>query len=207
MPGRPRPTLPDEDAVIRRAQRGDLDAFNMLAGHYQNALFTLAYRILGDHEAAADAAQSALIAAYRRLSSYRGGSFRGWLLRITANQCYDELRRLKRMPSVGIDDLPHADEDDGAPLPDPAATPEQIVQQRELERAVQACISALPPDQRIALVLSDVESLDYQTIATTTGAALGTIKSRISRARSAVRECLQAVAELLPAAYRLIDTR
>ncbi|MCS7070097.1 MAG: hypothetical protein NZM00_01215, partial [Anaerolinea sp.] len=93
IPGRARPSLEHEAELIAQAQHGDLDSFNLLVTHYQNSVFTLAYRILGDAEAAADAAQGALIAAYRHLSSFRGGCFRGWLLRITANQCYDELRR------------------------------------------------------------------------------------------------------------------
>lgn len=194
-----------ESTLIARAQRGDLEAFNALIVQYQDRAFTLAYRILDDRAAAADAAQAALIAAFRRLNTYRGGSFRGWLLRITANQCYDELRRRRRTPSVAIEDLPGADDDDGAPLADPGETPEQIAQRRELERAVQTCIAALPPDQRVALVLCDVEAFDYQTIADTLRIALGTVKSRVSRARAAVRECLQSVRELLPASYRLMN--
>ncbi|MGQ9907234.1 MAG: RNA polymerase sigma factor [Candidatus Flexifilum sp.] len=205
--GRARPPLEHEAELIAQAQRGSLDSFNLLVLHYQNSVFTLAYRILGDSEAAADAVQSALIAAYRRLSSFRGGSFRGWLLRITANQCYDELRRRKRQPATSLEDLPDAERDDGAQLPDPADSPEQTVERREVERAVQDCIQALGPDQRVILVLSDVEGLDYQTIAETLNLALGTVKSRLSRARASVRDCLQAVAELLPAAFRLTHDR
>jgi len=190
----------DEQALIRRAARGDLDAFNALILRYQDSAYTLAYRIIGDSHAAADAAQEAFIAAYRRLNSYRGGSFRAWLLRITTNQCYDELRRRQRRPAVSVDDL-----GDDPPLPDAADTPEEVVQQRELQRAIQDCIAALNPDQRIALVLCDVEGLDYQAIAESVGAQIGTVKSRLSRARAAVRDCLQGIGELLPPAYRLIS--
>ena len=190
----------DEQVLIRNARRGDLDAFNALVLRYQDSAYTLAFRIMGDPHSAADAAQEAIISAYRRLSTYRGGSFRAWLLRITTNQCYDELRRRQRRPAVSVDDM-----GDDPPLPDDADTPEEAVQQRELQRAIQECINALNVDQRIVLVLCDVEGLEYQAIAEHVGAQIGTVKSRLSRARAAVRDCLQAVRELLPPAYRLIS--
>ncbi|HVU13458.1 MAG TPA: sigma-70 family RNA polymerase sigma factor [Phototrophicaceae bacterium] len=190
----------DEQVLINRARRGDLDAFNALILRYQDSAYTVAFRIMGDAHSAADAAQEAFITAYRRLSTYRGGSFRAWLLRITTNHCYDELRRRQRRPAVSVDEL-----GDDPPLPDDADTPEEVVQQRELQRAIQNCISALNDDQRIALVLSDVEGLDYQAIADSVGVQIGTVKSRLSRARAAVRDCLQGVRELLPPAYRLIS--
>src|SRR6476646_2884111 len=95
----------DEQVLIRRATRGDLDAFNALVLRYQDSAYTLAFRIMGDQASAADAAQEAMITAYRRLNTYRGGSFRAWLLRITTNQCYDELRRLKRRPAVSVEEM------------------------------------------------------------------------------------------------------
>ena len=190
----------DEQVLIRLARRGDLDAFNALVLRYQDSAYTLAYRIMGDSHSAADAAQEAFITAYRRLSTYRGGSFRSWLLRITTNQCYDELRRRQRRPAVSVEDM-----GDESALPDDADTPEEVVQQRELHRAIQDCIGALNADQRVVLVLCDVEGLDYQAIADQLGAQIGTVKSRLSRARAAVRDCLQEVRELLPSAYRLIS--
>jgi RNA polymerase sigma-70 factor (ECF subfamily) len=190
----------DEQALIRRAIRGDLDAFNVLILRYQDSAYTLAYRIMGDPHSAADAAQEAMITAYRRLNTFRGGSFRAWLLRITTNQCYDELRRRQRRPSASIDDM-----GDEPALPDDSDTPEEIVQQRELQGAMQNCINALNADQRIVLVLSDVEGLEYQAIAESVGAQIGTVKSRLSRARASIRDCLQGVRELLPPAYRLIS--
>lgn len=190
----------DEQALIRLAQRGDLDAFNALVLRYQDNAYTLAFRIMGDSASAADAAQEAFITAYRRLSTYRGGSFRSWLLRITTNQCYDELRRRQRRPAVSVDDM-----GDEPALPDDSDTPEEIAQQRELHRAIQGCIGALNADQRVVLVLCDVEGLDYQAIADQVGAQIGTVKSRLSRARASVRDCLQGFRELLPSAYRLIS--
>lgn len=193
----------DEQGLIGAAQGGDLDAFNALVLRYQDAVYSVAYRIMGDGDSAADATQDSFITAYRRLETYRGGVFRAWLLRLTTNTCYDILRYHKRRPATAFDDLPGGDQDDGPPLPADNPGPEEAAQTGELQRAIQDCITALQADQRVALVMSDVEGYSYQEIAETTGVQLGTVKSRLSRARTAMRRCLQAVAELLPAEYRL----
>lgn len=192
-----------EPQLIQRAQRGDVTAFNELVLTYQDRLYTLAYRIMGEPESAADATQDALITAFRRLSTYRGGSFKSWLMRITTNTCYDELRRRQRRPADSLEDLPGADFDDGPIIPDQSPTPEQAAQDSELQRAIQDCISSLAENQRVLIVLSDVEELSYQEIADITGVNLGTVKSRLSRARVSVRDCLQTVRELLPPEFRL----
>lgn len=198
-------SIPDEEqTLISGARRGDLDSFNALVLRYQDSAFTVAYRIMGDPASAADAAQDAFITAYRRLSTYRGGSFRSWLMRIVTNRCYDELRRRKRQPAVTMTDLTPEDADE-PPIADDADTPEEVVQTHELQQALQRCINRLNPDQRVVLILSDVEGMEYVEIANVVGAQLGTVKSRLSRARAAVRNCLSAVRELLPAAYRLIS--
>jgi RNA polymerase sigma-70 factor (ECF subfamily) len=196
-----RTPLENEPALIRAAQRGDVDSFNALVQHYQNAVYSLAYRLMGESHSAGDAAQDAFITAYRRLETYRGGSFRAWLLKITANQCYDVLRRYKRQPGISIEEL-SAEEDDTT-LADSAETPEQAAERSELRRAIQNCINALAPDQRLILVLSDVEGFDYQAIADQAQIALGTVKSRLSRARAAIRDCLRGAEELIAPQLRL----
>ncbi|MBZ0304368.1 MAG: sigma-70 family RNA polymerase sigma factor, partial [Anaerolineae bacterium] len=188
----------DEPLLIRQAQRGDLDAFNALVLRFQDRVYGLTYRIMGDDSSAADMAQDTFITAYRRLDTYRGGSFRAWLLRIATNTCYDELRRHKRRPATSLEDLPGAEMDDGPALPDDAPTPEQAAQQHELNHAIQDCIESLGDAQRLILVLSDIEGLSYQEVATIAGTKVGTVKFRLSRARVSVRDCLQAVQELLP---------
>jgi RNA polymerase sigma-70 factor (ECF subfamily) len=199
----------DEPALIRDAQRGDVNAFNRLVLAYQSLAYNVAYRILGESEAAADATQDAFLSAYRHLDSYRGGSFRGWLMRIVTNACYDELRRRKRRPSVSLEDLltsPDGTETESeAVLAAGDETPEERAQRRELAGALERCLSDLPDDMRVAVVLCDVQGFDYAEIADATGVALGTVKSRLSRARSRLRDCLQGVRELLPALYRLGD--
>lgn len=203
-PGRPEY---DEAALLAAAQRGDLPAFNQLVLHYQSLAYNIAYRLTGDADLSADATQDAFVKAFQRLSQYRGGSFKSWLLRIVTNTCYDALRARKRRPTTPLE----SDEDDDDPeydsrLIDNAERPDAYVMRQELAVVIQKAIGQLPPDQRTALVLSDVEGLDYQEIADATGAALGTVKSRLSRARAKVRDLLMEHQELLPASYRLTDS-
>lgn len=195
----------DEGQLVTAAQRGDLDAFNELVLAYQDRVYNLAYRILGDPAAAEDATQETFIAAYRRLSTFRGGSFLSWLMRTVANRCYDELRRQKRRPSVSWESFGEMDEEANPFLVNGHPTPEEATQQAELTRFLQAAIIALPPDQRIVLVLSDVEGMNYQEIAETVRIPVGTVKSRLARARARLRDLLQERKELLPRAYRLKD--
>lgn len=193
----------DETALIEQARQGDVHAFNELILAYQDRVYNLAYRIMGEEASAADATQEAFIAAYRHLAQYRGGSFKSWLMRIVTNACYDELRRRKRRPATSLDDLAPDNPDPPPQLISHEAGPEDLAQQRELSRAIEGCVRALPAEQRTLVVLRDVEGFDYQAIAATTGLELGTVKSRLSRARARLRDCLRGLGELLPAPYRL----
>jgi RNA polymerase sigma-70 factor (ECF subfamily) len=198
----------DEGLLLERAKRGDLDAFNRLVLSYQSLAYNLAYRIIDDPEAAADATQEAFIAAFRSLRSFRGGSFRAWVLRIVTNACYDELRRRKRRPSTSLDALGEAaegvaDEDGSGGLTAAEEGPESAAERRELTRAIQRCIDRLPADYRTVVVLVDVQGFDYQEAAEVVSKPLGTVKSRLARARARLRDCLQAHGELLPGAFRL----
>jgi RNA polymerase sigma-70 factor, ECF subfamily len=187
------PPLPDEAAVIARAVGGDRTAFAQLMEHYQSACYGLAWRLLGDADHAADATQDAFIHAYRAMASYRGGIFRSWLLRITANASYDILRRAQRRPSS-----PLPDPEEGAPeLPDAAAiNPVAEANRSEMYRHLELALQQLPPDQRTAVVLCDVYGMDYNEVATMTQSALGTVKSRIHRGRLRLRELLAEHREL-----------
>jgi RNA polymerase sigma-70 factor (ECF subfamily) len=197
----------DEAALITDAQHGDLDAFNRLVLAYQDVLFNTALRILGDGDQAADATQEAFIAAFRSLGSYRGGSFKAWLMRTVTNACYDELRRQKRRPTTPLEPANNDDEEMESPrwLADSSMAPEQKFEAAELEHAIQHCLEALPPDFRTVVVLADIQGMDYSEVASSARVPLGTIKSRLARARLRLRECLQEFRELLPAAFRLED--
>lgn len=204
-PAQPDPLAFDEARLLDQARQGDLDAFNQLVLRYQDRIYSIAYRLMSDPASAADMTQEAFLMAYRKLADFRGGSFRSWVSRIVTNRCYDELRRYQRRPADYLDDLPGGDSDDGPPLPADAPSPEQAAQTNELNAAVENCIRALGDDQRLVLVMADVEGQSYQEVADTLGINLGTVKSRLSRARLAVRRCLQAVKELLPPEFRLTD--
>jgi RNA polymerase sigma-70 factor (ECF subfamily) len=195
----------DELALIRSAQRGDLDAFNRLVLAYQDALFNTALRILGDEDLAADATQEAFLSAFRGLNAFRGGSFKAWLLRTVTNACYDELRRKQRRPTTPLEpDSADGDEMDSPRwLADPKLTPEQQIEADELEHAIQHCLESLPLEFRTVVVMADIQGLDYTEVAAAVRAPLGTINSRMTRARLRLRECLQGFRELLPAAFRL----
>ncbi len=194
----------DENALIQAARKGDLDSFNSLVLVYQHQVYNLAYRIMGDEAPAADATQDAFISAYKNLKSFRGGSFKSWLLRIVTNACYDELRRKKRRPAVSLDELMNNEDNEVEyDVPSGEDGPETIAQQHELAELIQTGITTLPEDQRITLVLSDVQGLSYEEIAGMTNTNLGTVKSRLSRGRAKLREYLQTHGELLPEAYRL----
>ena len=187
------PPLPDEAAVIARAVAGDRTAFAQLVEHYQSACYGLAWRLLGDADQAADATQDAFVHAYDAIGGFRGGIFRSWLLRITANASYDILRRAQRRPTTELPD-PEVGE---AELPDESA-PNPILEaaRAELYRHLDAALRLLPPDQRIAVVLCDVYGMDYGEVAEATASALGTVKSRIHRGRLRLRELMAEHREL-----------
>jgi RNA polymerase sigma-70 factor, ECF subfamily len=195
----------DNPALIQAAQHEDLDAFNRLVLAYQELAFNLALRILNDEDEAADATQSAFLSAYRNLRSFRGGSFRAWLLRIVTNQCYDVLRHHKRHPTTPLEPLDNDDEEIESPewLADGAPSPEQSMEQAELEHVVQHCLENLPEDFRAVVVMIDIQGLDYEEVAVAISKPLGTIKSRLARARLRLRTCLQTFGELLPVQFRL----
>jgi RNA polymerase sigma-70 factor, ECF subfamily len=194
----------DENALIQSARKGDLNAFNTLVLAYQHQVYNLAYRIMGEPAAAEDATQDTFISAYKNLKSFRGGSFKSWLLRIVTNACYDDLRRRKRRPASSLDEMLGDQEGDMEfDVPSADDGPETVMQRREMIDLIQTGITTLPDDQRITLVLSDVQSMSYEEIAEITHTNVGTVKSRLSRGRARLREYLQAHGELLPDIYRL----
>ena len=199
----------DETALVQSAQNGDLDSFNTLVLHYQDRVFNTALRILGDEDLAEDAAQEAFISAFRSISSFRGGSFKAWLLRTVTNACYDELRRQKRKPTTPLEPDTEDGEEMDSPrwLADPNMTPAEQSEADELEHAVQHCLDTLPTEFRTVVVLADVQGMDYSEVAIASRVPLGTIKSRLARARLRLRECLRGFEELLPASFRLEEER
>ena len=191
----------DESQLIIAAQRGDLPAFNQLVLKYQNLAYNVAYRILGDTDRAADATQDSFIKAYKAIDKFHGNSFKPWLLRIVTNTCYDYLRSYKRKPTSSLDD--EAEKNEHNPrFRDTGEGPEKYVERQELSQIIQWAINQLNEHQRAVIVLIDIQGFSYDEAAEMLGVSLGTVKSRLSRARTKLRDILQEHQELLPAQYR-----
>ena len=196
----------DDEELIGRCRGGDLDAFNALVAAYQDRVYNLCLRMLGSPQAAEDATQETFLSAYRSLERMRGPSVRPWLFRIAANASIDELRRRKRQAHVSLD-VSAREGDDERPLEvaDPSPGPEQFALRGELRVAISIELQRLPADQRLAVVLCDVEGLSYEEIAETMASSVGTVKSRISRGRARMREALRARPELFGELIRPIN--
>lgn len=179
----------DENALVEAAQCGELSAFNALISAYQQPAYGIAYRILGDADSAADALQDSFIKIYNHIHQFRGGSFKAWLFRVVINTCYDRMRgdRRRRARLLDGDDiLPEHD----YRLIDGKPTPHDRAESSELMRLMLAEIRKLPQAQQQVLLLCDVEGLAYHEAAAVTGSNLGTVKSRLSRARARMRDAL-----------------
>ena len=183
----------DETEVITDSRQGDVQAFNCLVERYQSRVYALCYRMLGDVDAAEDATQEVFLAASRSIRGYRGGVFAAWLLRIAKNKCYDQLRARRRQLPLDATQ----DDMDAAPrlVVDPSEGPEERVLRAELGHTLERLLLALPADQRLVVVLSDVQGYSYPEIAAATGWPAGTIKSRLSRGRMRLRTALRAATE------------
>jgi RNA polymerase sigma-70 factor (ECF subfamily) len=198
----------EEELLITAAKAQDLDAFNELVLAYQQQVYNVALRMLNDLDEADEATQQAFIAAYQKIHTFKGGSFQAWVLRIVTNKCYDMLRSQKRHPTQSIDgssDDPDENIENASYLQDDELLPEEQVAMKELEAAVQHCIEALPLEFRAAVVLIDLQGMDYQAAAQVSHVPLGTVKSRLARARSNLADCLHKFKELLPAKYRSVS--
>ena len=200
----------DEEQLVARSQRGDVNAFNELILHYQQSTYGVVYRMMGDADIAADVTQDAFIAAFRAIQSFHvGSSFRAWLLRIASNLACDHWRRTQRHPVESLEaltdeDEPHAASDLSALVETgQEANPEEYLLSQELQELIQRGLQALPLDQRVAVVLCDIEGLSYEEISISTQSNLGTVRSRIARGRARLRQYLEQYRELLPRSYRL----
>lgn len=184
--------IENNESLVRSAQKGDLDAFNQLVLLYQDRIFNLAARILGDVDLAEDITQNTFLSAYRCLPRFRNGSFHSWLYRIATNACYDESRRRKKHPLMSLEY-----EDDVAerllPLYNVSShgiLPKKEYERHEMEQVVQQALNQLDADQRAVIVLVDLQEFDYQEAARILGVPIGTVKSRLARGRSRLQQFL-----------------
>lgn len=181
-----------DDGLIARARAGDRKAFDRLVSETYPLIYNTAYRLLGEADRAADATQTAFVRAYRALPSFRGNSaFTTWLYRIVTNVCFDVLRQGGPEVESLSQQWPEGDERERE-IPDYRDQPEQIALQDATRRLVHEALGRLRPEQRAVLVLYDLAGLSYEEVAAVLQVPLGTVKSRLNRARHALRE------ELLP---------
>ena len=175
--------------LLARAAAGDLDAFNAIVGRYERAVYRASWAILRDQMQAEDATQDTFIRAWNAVNSFQGESARPWLLRIATNRSLDLIRQRTRQATGSLDEQLAEQEPRWSTL-SPPEVPEREAEKHELSDRLEKAIARLPEDQRVAIVLADVMGYDYSEIAGATDAAIGTIKSRISRGRTRLRSIL-----------------
>jgi RNA polymerase sigma-70 factor (ECF subfamily) len=205
-------TRDEEEKLIVRSQRGDINAFNQLVLCHQQVVYNTVFHLLGDYDTASDVTQEAFISAFRAIRTYRGGSqFRTWLLRIGTNLACDHWRRLQRHPSESLETVTDEEElhspREFLAQTGPESNPEEILLTQELQQLILCGLQELSLDQRTVIVLCDIEGLSYEEIAQATQTTLGTVRSRLSRARARLRLYLSQHKELLPRDYRPTSRR
>ncbi|MBK9923780.1 MAG: sigma-70 family RNA polymerase sigma factor [Anaerolineales bacterium] len=196
---------PTQNSLINSAQHGDMDAFNTLVLNHQDMLYRIALRIVHDEDIAQDALQEAMIHAFRHIQSFRGGNFKSWLARVTVNASYDELRRGRRHSGTPLEVFTSEGEEVESPdwMRDPATGPEARAEASELRSALHQCIKSLMPDYRLMVILVDMEGMSYEEAAYVAHVPVGTVKSRLARARMQIRKSMHSYRSLLPAFYQM----
>lgn len=182
--------ITDEELILA-AQAGNLSAFNELVTRHERAVFNICYRLLSDASLAEDAAQDTFIRAWGAIDTFRGGVVRPWLLRIATNRAYDLLRAKSRRPASSLDAELFEVEPHWTSQSVPAEAPETHAARVELSIFLERALATLQDDQRLAVILSDVQGYGYDEIAEICGVAVGTVKSRISRGRARLRDLLE----------------
>ena len=189
----------DDKHILARARRGELDAFEELVRQYEKRVYAVALRASGSPEDAADITQEVFLRAWRSIESFRGDSgFSTWLFRITMNLCVDHARHKNAQPQT--QPLVVGEEDAERPIPDTAPTPEEHLENSELGRELAAALDEVSEEHRRIVLLRDVSGLSYTEIAEVLEISEGTVKSRLSRARIALRTILLRRGNLLPSA-------
>jgi RNA polymerase sigma-70 factor (ECF subfamily) len=193
----------DEDAaLVARCLKGETEAFEGIVRRHEKRMINIAFRMTGDFEEACEVVQDAFVSAYRNMRSFKGASrFSTWLYSIVANLSRNRIKRMKRKKGrepVSVDDPVMTAE--GSVRAEPASdvpTALEEMERKEVQRKVQGCIDALDVEFREVIVLRDIQGFQYEEIAGVLGLAAGTVKSRLFRARDAVRRCLKKVLEAL----------
>lgn len=181
-----------EQTLVLRSQQGDLDAFNQLVLQYQDALYRYATALVNDSDLAADITQDSFIKAFQHIGSLRGYSFRTWLFKIATNTARDLARQRARHPITSLYPTDANDEENDSPawLTDPNPSVEAAVQQREISRQLYRTLNELSTEHRSILILIDLHGMDYIEAAQILNIPVGTVKSRLARARAGMKDKL-----------------
>jgi RNA polymerase sigma-70 factor (ECF subfamily) len=192
---------PEEKAIIERCKRGELAAFNELVKRYEKQVYNFAYRLTGNYDDASDIAQDAFLRVYNAIGSFRGdASFSTWLFRITTNVFLDERKKAKAHPHSSLDEHLELGESSVArQIEDPNPTPEELTENAERAQLLQNAVESLPEYQRAMVVLYHTQQKSYEEIAEIMDLPIGTVKSRLNRARLALKEKLSPIQELFSA--------
>ena len=196
---RPRATVSaEEKALIERCKRGDLAAFNDLVRKYEKQVYNFAYRLTGNYDDANDVAQDAFLRVFNAIGTFRGdASFSTWLFRITTNVFLDGRKRAKAHPHTSLDEYLELEESRVArQIEDPSPTPEAVLEEAERTQLLQNAIGSLPEYQRAMVTLYHGQQKSYEEIAEIMDLPLGTVKSRLNRARLSLKEKLSGIREL-----------
>lgn len=191
--------IQNERDLVDRAKTGDIEAFEQLIEGCQKRVFNIAYRMIGNYDDANELAQEVLLKAFRSIRSFKGDSlFSTWIYKVTANVCLDEIRRRKKRMVVSLDEeIEYNDGEVKRQIPDKSPTPDVEAETNELKKAVNKSIQELPDDYRSMIVLRDIQGFSYDEISKIVNCPEGTVKSRINRARQALKKILQGKKELL----------
>ena len=183
---------PADEILVKQSKKGDLDAFEQLVKRYENKVYNLVYRFLGNHVDAYDISQETFIKLYRALPRFRGeSSLMTWLSRITVNVCRDELRRRKRRNLVFMDDKNSGVKNDTGYrdyVHTGVSSPEEILERKEFCSKVKLCLYTLSEKHRLILVMREIQGMSYEEIAEILQCSQGTVKSRLNRARQLFKE-------------------
>lgn len=187
-----------EDDLIEKCQRGDVEAFEKLIASYEKKVYNIAYRYMGSKEEAEDLAQEAFIKVFRSIRSFRGeASFSTWLYHIVTNVCRDALRKNSRRMADSLDCAVTTEKGElQREVPDWSMSPEPIYENQELGELLHYLISQLTPEYKAVIIMRELEEMSYEEIAKELNCSLGTVKSRLSRARKVLRDKIAGCREL-----------
>ncbi|HBM75701.1 MAG TPA: RNA polymerase subunit sigma-24 [Clostridiaceae bacterium] len=180
-----------EKELVRKSRNGDIEAFESLIQSYEKRIFNIAYRMTGDREDAYDISQEVCIKIYKFIKKFRGdSSFGTWVYRITSNVCIDELR--KRKANVIPFTITNPEGEYEIPVADRDKLPDEAYESKELSEAIRLCLLQLEPKYRVMIVLKDIYGYKYEEISKILNINMGTVKSRINRARKLLKDELEA---------------